>query len=55
MNWSCPGERIDTSGGREEVGKGGRRVNTSKKCVHVHVNAKTIPVEIVPCIGGEGK
>jgi hypothetical protein len=29
-------------------GKGERRVKMLKKCVHIHVNAKMIPVETVP-------
>jgi hypothetical protein len=39
------------------LGKGGRRVNSAqKKCVHMYVNAKTIPVETIPGMGemGEG-
>jgi hypothetical protein len=35
------------------AGKGGRRVNTLQKCVHIHVNAITIPVVTIPGIGGE--
>jgi hypothetical protein len=35
------------------VGKGGRRVNGGKNCVNMHVNAKMIPVETIPGIGGE--
>jgi hypothetical protein len=30
------------------AGKEGRRVKTMKKCVHMHVNAKMIPVETTP-------
>jgi hypothetical protein len=30
-------------------------MNTCKKCVHMYVNVKVIPVETVPGIGGEGK
>jgi hypothetical protein len=33
------------------TGKEGRRM---KKCVHMHVNAKMIPVETIPEIGGGG-
>jgi hypothetical protein len=32
----------------EVARKGGRRVNTMQKCVHVFVNAKMIPVETIP-------
>jgi hypothetical protein len=34
--------------GGVRVRKGSRRVNTCKKCAHLHVNAKMIPVETVP-------
>jgi hypothetical protein len=36
------------------AGKGGRRVNTVQKCVHMYVNAKMIPFKTVPGIGGGG-
>jgi hypothetical protein len=36
------------------AGKGDRRMNTCKKCVHIYVNAKMILVETVPGIGGGG-
>jgi hypothetical protein len=39
---------------RTSFPKGGRKVNSVQKCVHMHVNAKMIPVETVPWIGGEG-
>jgi hypothetical protein len=41
--------------GRRWWGKWGRRVNTAQKlCTHVctHVNAKMIPVETIPGMGG---
>jgi hypothetical protein len=38
------GEEFCTSGSGEVAGKGGRRVNTAQKCVHMYVNAKTILV-----------
>jgi hypothetical protein len=28
--------------------KGDRRVNMVQKCVHMHVNAKMIPIEAIP-------
>jgi hypothetical protein len=34
--------RAGTSEMGEEAGKGGRRVNTVQKCVHMYVNAKMI-------------
>jgi hypothetical protein len=41
-NKSCVGAGggISTDGRGKIVGKGGRRVNTVKRCVHMHVNAK---------------
>jgi hypothetical protein len=35
------------------AGKGGRRVNTVQKCIHMHINAEMIPVETIPGIRGE--
>jgi hypothetical protein len=35
------------SGSGEVAGKRGRRVNTVQKMLHMYVNAKMIPVEIV--------
>jgi hypothetical protein len=42
---------VGTSGSGDVVGKGGRRVNTVQK-IYIHVNAKMIPIEIIPGIGG---
>jgi hypothetical protein len=41
---------LEWGGGRER----GRRMNKVQKCVHMYVNAKMIPVGIVPGIGGGG-
>jgi hypothetical protein len=41
-----------TSGKGEMVGKGIRRVNMVKKCVHMYVNAKMISTETLPGIRG---
>jgi hypothetical protein len=40
------GERVGTSGSR-----GDSREKGCKKCVHMHLNAKMIPVETIPGIG----
>jgi hypothetical protein len=34
------------------MGEVGRRVNLVIKCVHMYVNAKLMPIEIIPGIGG---
>jgi hypothetical protein len=39
--------RVDTSGREEEVDKQCGRVNIAKYCVHMYVNEKMIPVEII--------
>jgi hypothetical protein len=44
------GGGLVTSERGEVAGKGGRRV---KYCVHMCVNAKMIPVETIPGVGGE--
>jgi hypothetical protein len=44
---SCTG----TSGRVQEVGKGHRRVNIVKYCVHMYVNGKMRPVETIPGTG----
>jgi hypothetical protein len=42
-------------GGRGEVvGKGSRRVNMCKNCVHDYVNEKMIPVETISGMGRGG-
>jgi hypothetical protein len=41
---------VGTSGRREVVAKGGKRVNTVQK--HMYVNAKIISVETIPGMGG---
>jgi hypothetical protein len=38
----------------EVVGKCGRKVYIVQKCVPMYVNAKMIPIETIPGIGGEG-
>jgi hypothetical protein len=38
----------------EVVGKGSRKVNMVQNCVHMHVNAKIIPVETIARVGGGG-
>jgi hypothetical protein len=54
-NKSCPGGRVDTHGRREVIGKGGKRVNTLQKCVHIYVKCvKMISFETIPGIRGEG-
>jgi hypothetical protein len=45
--------RGGTSGKGELLRKGGRRVNTVQKCVHLYVNEKMIPAETTPGIWGE--
>jgi hypothetical protein len=50
QNRSCLG--VGTSGSREDVGKGCRRVNMVH--VHVHVNEKMRPAETIPGMGGGG-
>jgi hypothetical protein len=37
----------------EAVGKGNGRVNIAQICVHMYVNGRMIPVEIIPGKGGE--
>jgi hypothetical protein len=45
--------RVDTSGKVKVAGKGVKRVSMLQKlCIHVCVNAKMIPVETIPGIGG---
>jgi hypothetical protein len=34
------------------VGKESRRVNMVGKCIHIYINAKMIPFETIPGIGG---
>jgi hypothetical protein len=41
-----------TSGRGEVARKGGRRVNMCKNCVYIWVNAKILPVETIPGMGG---
>jgi hypothetical protein len=49
------GGRVDTHGRREVIGKGGKRVNTLQKCVHIYVKCvKMISFETIPGIRGEG-
>jgi hypothetical protein len=38
----------------EVMGKGGRKVNTVQKCVHMYVNAKIILVQTIQRIGRGG-
>jgi hypothetical protein len=46
------GELVSTTGSGEGAEKGGRRVSMiPKKCVNMYVNAKMIPVEIIPGMG----
>jgi hypothetical protein len=47
------GDRSDTSGSGEKVGKGYKRV-WCKYCVYMNVNRKKIPVETVPGTGRRG-
>jgi hypothetical protein len=42
-------------GGEEEVGKGYRRVNMVKYCVHMYVNVPMIPAETIPRMRGGGR
>jgi hypothetical protein len=45
---------VGTSERGEVVQKGVRKVNmVQKKCVHMYVNAKMIPVETIPGMGEE--
>jgi hypothetical protein len=46
------GEEDGTGGDGKR--KGGKRVNTVQKCVHVYVNAKMITFETIPGIRGRG-
>jgi hypothetical protein len=53
QNKSCPwGRVLVVPVGGESGREGGRRGIWSKKCVHTYVNAKMIPVETIPGIGG---
>jgi hypothetical protein len=54
MSCGWGGRLAGTSGSGEMAGKGGRRMNLILiMCIHMYVNAKMIPVVIVPGIGGE--
>jgi hypothetical protein len=48
-----PAKGFDTSGTREEVGEGCRRVNIVQYCVRVYVNEKMIPLQLFQEWGGE--
>jgi hypothetical protein len=50
-NKCCPRGRAGISEREEVLGKGGRRVNTVQKCVHMYVNGKMIPVETITGTG----
>jgi hypothetical protein len=46
--------RIGTSGRGDTVGKGGRRVSTVQKYVHMYISEKMIPVDTVLGMEREG-
>jgi hypothetical protein len=51
LNRSCPRGRADTNGSGVVMGKGGKRIKIG---VHMYVNAKMIPVEMISGIGRGG-